>query len=146
MDQRHGPARPWLRSTLPAARGQSIPLSPAHFKPWLIGRLGAQSLRMLARRRGYPQNSHLVGVYGFGLSETDYLLRMKAWLACAGDGDLLMCHPSLPWPARDPLREARNREYRVLSGERFSALLESAQLEIGPLRDRWASVAGDADG
>lgn len=146
MDQRHGPVRPWLRSTLPAACSPSIPLSPAHFKPWLIGRLGAQSLRMLARRRGYPQNSHLVGVYGFGLSETDYLLRMKAWLARAGDGDLLMCHPSLPWPARDPLQEARNREYRVLSGERFSALLESARLEIGPLRDRWASVAGDAGG
>ncbi|WP_081616742.1 ChbG/HpnK family deacetylase [Thiobacillus thioparus] len=142
MDQRYGSARPWLRSTLPA---EGCPPSTA-FKAWLIGRLGAKSLHALARRRGYPQNSHLVGVYGFGLSETDYLLRMKAWLACAGDGDVLMCHPSLPWPGQDPLQDARNREYRALSGESFSALLESARLEVGPLQGRWAPVVKEAGG
>jgi hypothetical protein len=146
MDQRYGPARPWLRSTLPAAGcNPPVPLSSAGFKPWLVGRLGAKSLRALAGRRGYPQNSHLVGVYGFGLSETDYLLRMKAWLACAGDGDVLLCHPSLPWPGGDGLQDARNREYRALAGEAFSALLESARLEVGPLQARWApAVDGQA--
>lgn len=147
MDQRYGSTRPWLRSTLPAAAcNPSMPLSPADFKPWLVGRLGAKSLCALARLRGYPQNSHLVGVYGFGLSETDYLLKIKAWLASASDGDVLMCHPSLPWPGRDPLQEARNREYRVLSGEWFFALLESSRIKVGPLRDRWTSVVEETGG
>src|SRR3569623_1334262 len=133
MDQRYGAAvRPWVRSTLPA---DGCPPSTA-FKAWLIGRLGANSLRTLAGRHGYPQSNHLVGVYGFDLSEADYLTEMKAWLACARDGDILMCHPSLPWPGGDGLQDARNREYRALSGEIFSALLESARLEIGPLRGR----------
>ena len=133
MDQRYGAAvRPWVRLTLPA---DGCPSSTA-FKAWLIGRLGAKSLRTLADRNGYPQSNHLVGVYGFDLSEADYLTEMKAWLACARDGDVLMCHPSLPWPGGDGLQDARNREYRALSGEIFSALLESARLEIGPLRGR----------
>lgn len=135
MNERYGPARPWLRSTRPpaACRKSGLPLS-ALAKSWLIGRLGAKSLRALASRHGYPQNNRLVGVYGFDLSEADYLLSMKVWLACARDGDMLMCHPSLPWPGEDPLRDARNREYRALSSAAFPALLEAARLEIGPLR------------
>ena len=130
MDQRYGAAvRPWVRSTLPA---EGWP-SPVAFKAWLIGRLGANSLRALADRHRYPQSNHLVGVYGFDLSETDYLAKMKAWLACARDGDVLMCHPSLPWPGGDPLQDVRNREYRALAGGTFAALLESARLEVGPL-------------
>lgn len=132
MDQRYGPDRPWLRSTLPAD-GR---LSATAFKAWLIGRLGAKSLHALADQQGYPQNNHLIGVYGFDLSEADYMVKMKAWLACAGDGDVLMCHPSLPWPGGDGLQDARNREYRVLAGEDFSALLESDRLKIGPLGSR----------
>jgi len=135
MNERYGLARPWLRSTLPpaACRTSGLPLS-AVAKAWLIGRLGATSLRALARRHGYPQNNRLVGVYGFEISEADYLRKMKLWLDCARDADVLMCHPSLPWPGEDPLREARNQEYRVLSGAAFFALLESARLEVGPLR------------
>ncbi|OGU51418.1 MAG: hypothetical protein A2199_05670 [Hydrogenophilales bacterium RIFOXYA1_FULL_63_33] len=119
-----------MRSTLPA---EGCP-SPAAFKAWLIGRLGAQSLRTLADRHRYLQSNHLVGVYGFDLSEADYLVKMKAWLACARDGDVLMCHPSLPWPGGDLLQDARNQEYRVLSSAAFSALLEFGGLEIGRLR------------
>ena len=135
MNERYGSARPWLRSTLPpaACRTSGLPLS-AVAKSWLIGRLGAKSLHALAGRYGYPQNHCLVGVYGFELSEADYLQKMKQWLDCASDGDVLMCHPSLPWAGEDPLQDARNQEYRALSSETFSALLESACLEIGPLR------------
>lgn len=137
MNRRYGAGRPWLRATLPpdACRTSSLPRS-AVAKAWLIGRLGAASLRTLARRHGYPQNNHLIGVYGFDLSEADYLLRLKTWLDCASDGDVLMCHPSLSWPGEDSLREARNREYRVLSGAAFSALLESARVVVGPLKGR----------
>ena len=135
MNERCGSARPWLRSTLPPAAcwTSGLPYSSIA-KSWLIGRLGAKSLRALASRHGYPQNHRLVGVYGFELSEADYLMRMKVWLDCARDGDVLMCHPSLPWTGADPLQDARNQEYRVLSGAAFSTLLESARLEIGPLR------------
>lgn len=128
MDQRYGAAvRPWVRSTLPA---DGCPPSTA-FKAWLIGRLGANSLRTLAGRHGYPQSNHLVGVYGFDLSEADYLVRMKAWLACARDGDVLMCHPSLPWPGGDGLQDARNREYRALSGEIFPRCWNPRGLKSG---------------
>src|SRR5512139_19854 len=98
MNQRYGSTRPWLRSTLPApaCRKPGLPLA-AVAKSWLIGRLGAKSLRAVASREGYPQNNRLVGVYGFELSEAAYLRKMKLWLDCARDGDVLMCHPSLPW-------------------------------------------------
>ncbi len=137
MNERNGSARPWLRSTLPPAAcwKSGLPRS-AVAKSWLIGRLGAKALRALASRHGYPQNNRLVGVYGFELSEADYLRKMKLWLDCARDGDVLMCHPSLPWKGGDLLQDARNQEYRVLSSAAFSALLEPARLEIGPLRGR----------
>ncbi|MGE5319826.1 MAG: ChbG/HpnK family deacetylase [Hyphomicrobiaceae bacterium] len=141
MNQRYGSAsKPWLRSTLPAAACRNAGLPPSTVrKAQLIGWLGASSLRGLARRQGYSQNRHLVGVYGFELSEAGYLQKMKAWLDCASDGDVLMCHPSLPWRGEDPLQAARNQEYRALSSEAFSALLESAGLEIGPRRSPEAS-------
>ena len=137
MNQRYGPVRPWLRSTLPPAAclRSGLPLSPV-FKSWLIGRLGAKSLRALASQHGYPQNNRMIGVYGFELSEAVYVQNMKSWLACASDGDVLMCHPSLSWTGEDALQGARNQEYRVLSGETFSELLESARIEIRPLRAR----------
>ena len=136
MNERHGLVRPWLRSTLPPARlNAGLPLS-ATLKSSLIGWLGARSLRALARRQGYPQNNRLVGVYGFELSDVGYLEKIRTWLDCASDGDVLMCHPSVPWTGGDPLQDARNQEYRALSSETFSALLESARIGIGPLRDR----------
>lgn len=135
MNQRCGPARPWLRATRPplACLRAGLPLS-ARLKSWLIGWLGAQALRALARRHGYPQNNHLLGVYGFDRSEADYLQNMKRWLDCASDRDVLMCHPSLPGTGEDPLQSARNQEYRALASGTFSALLESAGVEVGPLR------------
>jgi len=138
LNQRCGLARPWLRSTLPVASGRlpSVLTASAAFKSWLIGRLGAKPLRALASRQDYPQNNRLAGVYGFDLSEADYLQKMKAWLDGAGDRDVLMCHPSVPWRGEDTLQGARNREYQALSSDAFPALLESAGLEIGPLRGR----------
>ena len=132
MDQRYGAAvRPWVRATVPA--------SPT-FKSWLIGRLGAKALAVLARQHGYPQNPRLVGVYGFDLSEATYLQHVKRWLDCASDGDVLMCHPSMPWRGEDPLQGSRHQEYLALSGDVFSALVASAGFEIGPLRGQWADT------
>lgn len=135
MQARYGSARPWLRSTLPpAACWQSGLPRAAVAKAWLIGRLGAKSLRALASRHGYPQNHRLLGVYGFELSEADYLRKMALWLDCAREGDVLMCHPALPGAGVDPLQAVRDQEYRVLSSGEFSALLASARIEVGPLR------------
>lgn len=147
MNERYGSAKPWLRSTLPPAAcwKSGLPRS-AVAKSWLIGRLGAKSLHTLASQHGYPQNHRLVGVYGFELSEADYLRKMKLWLDCARDGDVLMCHPSLPWTDGDSLQEARNQEYRVLSSAAFSALLESGGLEIGPLRGRRSVSVDEGSG
>ena len=135
MQARCGSARPWLRSTLPPADCWKSGLPRAAVaKAWLISRLGANPLRALASRHGYPQNHRLLGVYGFELSEADYLRKLKRWLDCARDGDVLMCHPALPGAGEDPLQAVRNQEYRVLSSGEFSALLVSARLEVGPLR------------
>lgn len=134
MDRRCGAARPWLRATLPPAACRRAGLSRATaLKSWLIARLGARPLARIARRHGYRQNGHLVGAYGFEPSEADYLVKLRHWLACAGDGDVLMCHPSLPWEGADPLRAVRAMEYRVLAGEEFSALLKATGIVVGPL-------------
>lgn len=130
-----GEERPWIRSTLPEPGcGRSGLRHFALAKAWLIGRLGGRAMRELAIREGYPQNNRLVGVYGFGVPEEEYLESMRIWLRCASDGDVLACHPSVPWEGEDPLGEARVMEYQALSGDAFSEMLEEEGIEIRPLR------------
>jgi predicted glycoside hydrolase/deacetylase ChbG (UPF0249 family) len=130
-------SKPWLRSTRvrhgPA--GAALPLS-ARFKARVVETLGAAPLARLASRQGFPQNQRFLGVYDFAGSETDYLHHLDAWLATAGDGDLLVCHAAAASPAVDPLLAAREREYRVLRGDGFAALLARHGVRIHPLRPR----------
>jgi predicted glycoside hydrolase/deacetylase ChbG (UPF0249 family) len=137
MNRRYGGQKPWLRATHASAAclKSGLPLS-AVLKSRLIGWLGAGPLHALAGRYGYPQNRHLLGVYDFEGSEADYLRRIERWLGCAGETDVLMCHPAMPGTGGDPLQAARGREYRVLASDAFSALLESAGIGIVPLGDR----------
>ncbi len=137
VNERYTSTRPWVRIALPPARCArgGLPLS-ATLKSHLIGRLGARALRALARRHGYPHTGHLLGVYGFAPSEAGYLLRMSGWLRCAQDDDVLMCHPSVQHAGNDPLREVRYQEYRVLASTVFLNLLQSSEIDIGPLGGR----------
>ncbi|MGO9446030.1 MAG: ChbG/HpnK family deacetylase [Thiobacillaceae bacterium] len=135
MNDRFGPVKPWLRETQPPASlwNSGLPRATS-LKANLIGWLGARQLGAMARQNGYRQNNRLLGVYGFEGSEAGYLEKLKIWLSCASTGDVLMCHPSLPWSGDDPLQGPRNQEYRALSSEAFSEMLKSTGIEIGPVK------------
>ena len=64
-------------------------------------------------------------------SDTEVLL--QAWLADAGTGDLLMCHPALSSPAGDPIGRQRTREFAVLSDNRFPIWIEANGLTVSRL-------------
>jgi predicted glycoside hydrolase/deacetylase ChbG (UPF0249 family) len=123
-----GSRRPWLRSTrVPKALG-------AAFKPRVIQALGAAALADLARTAGLPQNAHLLGVYDFGGDAAGYRARLARWIAAAGDGDVLMCHPSVAASGvADPLIAARTREYDQVADPIFGALLANARITLAPV-------------
>ncbi len=119
--------RPWLRSTRrPPALG-----SP---KARLIEAFGATGLARRAQAHGLQQNGRLLGIYDFSGRRGAYLKCMRQWLAVAEDGDLLVCHPAASWSVAAPHAAARFREYNVLVGAAFGAMLADAGLRIAPLR------------
>ncbi|MBS0445665.1 MAG: ChbG/HpnK family deacetylase [Proteobacteria bacterium] len=131
LQQRADPAgrRPWLRRTLPP------PALRAGLKPRVIGWLGAAALGRAAQAAGLAQNAHLLGVYDFAGDAARYRGLLARWLAAAGDGDLLMCHPSLAaGTAHDALIETRTREYDQLAAPLFSALLANERIVLEPIR------------
>lgn len=116
--------RPWLRSTLRPAGLHSA-------KAWVVESLGAGALARLAQRHGLRQNRRFVGVYGF--DGEGYLQRVRAWLALAQHGDLLVCHPAAGWPLAAPMPQARCHEYTVLASSAFGELLHECGVRIAPL-------------
>lgn len=127
-------AVPWLRSTrAPCARPAASAVSPCRFKPWVIERLGAAALASAAGRLGYPQNRHLLGVYDFRGGRERYRELLAGWLHTARDGDLLMCHPSLPSKDADPLMPARVAEFEVLASDGFDAGRSAAHVQLTPM-------------
>jgi chitin disaccharide deacetylase len=131
LAERYGQRKPWLRST--RSSRESKDAWRDRVKPWLIERLGAGGLATMARRMGYPQNRHLLGVYDFRGGARPYRQRLAAWLSAACDGDLLMCHPSLAVPCNDALIEARHAEYQVLSDPSLAKQLREAGIETWPM-------------
>lgn len=130
LDHRGGPSRTWLRRTRCPVGGNAA--SPG-WKSRLIEALGAQALSRLAACRGYAQNNHLLGVYDFRGGPERYAGLLRAWLAVACDADLLMCHPSLPVRAPDPLLPARASEFAVLAGSGFTTALGQAGQQLQPM-------------
>lgn len=131
--QRRG-SRVWVRCTLPPKKAVAQP-GKDRFKAAVIAALGGRRLKRLARERGLAQNRRMLGVYGFSGTEAAHQARLSAWLAAAGDGDLLMCHTALPGqvaPA-DPMAAARQLEHRLLAGDAFGRLLEAHNVQIEPL-------------
>lgn len=129
LHARGGANRAWLRSTRRpegTARGG--------FKPALIEALGAREFERLARARGHAQNQHLLGVWSFDAAAPAYLRHVQQWLQRAVDGDLMMCHPSLPVVAADDaILAARQAEWTVLSGPEFAALLAQEGIVPTPI-------------
>lgn len=126
---------PWLRATRRPSQAPS-----GHFlsrserlKPWLIEALGAAALASRARAAGFTQNRALIGSYDFRGSEARYAGLLAGWLTLAGDGDVLMSHPSKANHAGDTHGPTRQFEYRVLASEKFGRLLKDAAIELTPV-------------
>jgi hypothetical protein len=102
-------------------------------KSRVIEQLGSAALVRAARKHGFAQNAHLLGVYDFTGDALRYQDLLAGWLAAASDGDLLMCHVSAPAAARDGLLQARRNEYTVLAGDGFSDLLARNGVEVTTL-------------
>jgi hypothetical protein len=128
LARRYPDAPPWLRSTEPGWRRGSD-----GFKAGVIHRLGGAALAALAREHGIPTSRRLLGVYGFSGDGQAYRARLLAWLAVAGRGDVLMCHPSLGRVPGDPHGAARMREYAVLRALALPAAGEPGAIRIAPL-------------
>lgn len=128
LADRYRGTRPWLRSTRPAGAPWSWSI-----KAGVIAMLGSGALNSAARRRGFAQNHHLLGVYDFQGGAQRYLDLLRAWLLSARDGDLLMCHPSLGATPGEPLGAAREAEYQVLASPAFGELLRSCGIALWPM-------------
>lgn len=126
--------RPWLRQTAPTREPESRPGD--RFKAFVIGALGSRGLARLARRDGFAQNRHLLGVYGFDGSPQEHRQRLAQWLAAAGDGDLLMCHTAVAGKgsAVDPIGAARVVEHELLASPAFAELLARQRVAVCRLR------------
>lgn len=108
--------RPWLRSTRAGSQAGMAP--GTRLKAAVIAVLGARRHGRLAQRHGYRLNRALLGVYDFQGGAAGYAGLLHAWLAAAGDGDLIMCHPAVRPVPGDPLGAQRQAEFDVWrSGE-----------------------------
>lgn len=142
---RYPRARPWLRHTArpsapnPSGQAQAV----AHFKPWLIEKLGSKELHRLALRCGYAQNAHLLGVYDFDATVMAYLGLLDGWLQQAVQGDLLMCHPASR-PGGDPLDAARCREFEALASDAFASLVMAGRVRLVPMSRLLRSASAPA--
>lgn len=134
LQTRRGEAPPWIRSTrAPRAGRTAATTSSERFKPKVIEGLGARCLAAEASRWCYPQNRHLLGVYDFQGGRSRYRELLAGWLLSASEGDLLMCHPSLATCDVDPLIDARQAEFDVLSSAGFDADLRAAEVQLEPM-------------
>lgn len=133
-------ALPWLRRTrrsFDLASQSALGWRERMFKPWLIETLGARALEMRAKRCGHAMNRRLLGVHDFRADAAGYRRLLGGWLGAARDGDLLMCHPSLPHASAgacdDALLESRESEYAVLASDEFKALLYASNIRLLPI-------------
>ncbi len=147
LARRYAGARPWLRATRrPFPASGVAPRSPTDrtpvreaLKPWLIELLGAKALATDAAAAGFTQNRALIGSYDFSGGAGRYARLMENWLDAAGDGDLLMTHPSMMRGASDGLGQARRDEYEVLAGEAFGVALDACGVMLATMAEIRAS-------
>jgi chitin disaccharide deacetylase len=117
--------RPWVRATSSrAVPSASLGLA---FKQRVIEGLGNQALGRLCIAHQLKRNRRLLGIYDFAGDQAHYARLLESWLACAAEGDLLMCHPAVRADPGDPIGAARAREYAVLKkldvrAHRFQAM------------------------
>jgi len=126
--------RPWLRSTrrAPALKAPRDARWMERHKDRIVQALGGNAFTARAQALGFGVNRHLLGVYGLAGTAAHYRGWLDAWLAAAGDDDLLVCHPALPGSqgGGDPIRVARLTEYAVLSGDAMRQALTAHRVSV----------------
>ena len=123
---------PWLRSTHGPQAAAHLDLR-SQYKSRVIGLLGSHALSARAKRMGMQQNARLLGIYDFRGDAASYRRRLQYWLSAAEDGDVLMCHPSLPAQLPDAIAKARQVEFAMLLAPEFEAMLTAAQVRLLPM-------------
>jgi hypothetical protein len=147
LTTRYRDALPWLRNTSPP-EPRRLPRTKTELKARVIHALGGSELKRLADRHGIPMSRSLLGVYTFPANDVDYERDFSRWLLQCGNGDVLMCHPSLGEremtasgvpPA--PHDASRRREYLALKEIDLAALHETAGIVVAPLSRAFSSKA-----
>lgn len=150
LTTRYRDALPWLRNTSPS-EPRRLPRTKTEFKARVIHALGGSELKRLADRHGIPMSRSLLGVYTFPANDVDYKRDFSNWLLQCGNGDVLMCHPSLGEremtalgvpPA--PHDASRRREYLALRAIDLAALHQTAGIVVAPLSKAFRSNAADS--
>ena len=131
--------RPWLRGTRAPSRltpvpGARVATSAERLKARLVAALGGAALAREAGRRDLRTSAHLLGVRRFDNDSQRYAQALAAWLATAGEGDVLMTHPSRRAIRGDAISAAREMEFSVLAGPVLAALLYQQLVSIVPMR------------
>ena len=104
----------WVRNL-----SHSLKTPQNSFKSFLLPRLGGFALNDLCQKLQIASNRQFAGIYDFS-SSVAYPQLVNAWLSQAGDGTLIMCHPSLSQVAeQDVIATARFQEYQYLISDAF---------------------------
>lgn len=97
LARRYRLRRPWLRRVNPG-----LELGADWHKRALLALLNWRFAHAAQQRHGFRCNTGFVGIYSLQ-PHADFAAHMQRWLAHAGHGHLLMCHPAHPAPPADAL-------------------------------------------
>lgn len=128
LHTRYAGALPWLRYT---RAGKLSGLSSGlRIKAHIIQVLGARAFAQEARRRAFPLNRRFLGIYDFQGGQVVYRRLLQNWLAHAGDGDLIMCHPASQVFADEALGSQRLAEFSVLRSDALAGWMQEYGLVL----------------
>lgn len=132
LTRRYAGHLPWLRDTKPTVLSPALPFMQ-RFKAHVIGALGARALVRQAKASGARVNHGLMGAYDFSRPHPPYLTMLGEWLKHANTGSVLMAHPAQFASPSLAFGSDRVQEYRVLSGDSFTQLLNLHRLRVSRL-------------
>lgn len=138
LARRDLPAGFWIRDTRPVSLAHA-PFSE-RFKAWVVGHLGMSALAQQAGAHGWSSNQGFFGVYDFTAAHRPFAQMLKQWLSVAGQGALLMTHPSTGALPGDPIGQSRVAEYTELSSEHFGELLVQQDIKLVRLSQLMSSL------
>jgi predicted glycoside hydrolase/deacetylase ChbG (UPF0249 family) len=117
----HLPIQPYLRLSRSGT---------TDFKAWVIAKMGANALDLIASNACLSRAGALFGIYNFSGDTARYATLMTRWLAQSSHGDILMCHPSEAAEPGDALGTARSQEFAYLLGSGFAQALTQAHVQL----------------